>query len=285
MKRVAVTVGLIIAFLLFPMTYALGQTVILEEHFDSPTALDNWEDLSDTGDQYSVTNEGHLRSEWPLNTTGISFLVYQGEGFSLPDSFEINYNCRMLHTPGSSSGSDHGKVTFHFYDKYNRVSTSWRQNAYNDFPFWIYINGVKTEYGLVGANAYNFDETQWHTVKVVKDGTTVSAYLRPNGLTDFVWMYTETISTLSQFPGGTIGLLGSDGIFEFDDLVVTVPGPPPALRGCIELYGDPLEKGIEVTLQQQGKPNLTTVTDSNGCYRFNDAVVGEKIKLEFDNSN
>ena len=54
--------------------------------------------------------------------------------------------------------------------------------------------------------------------------------------------------------------------------------------GCIELYGDPLRE-VEVRLKQQGGPSLTTMTDSNGCYKFKDAVVGEKIKLEFDNSN
>jgi hypothetical protein len=40
-------------------------------------------------------------------------------------------------------------------------------------------------------------------------------------------MFTDTIPRLADISGGTIALLGSDGTFEFDDLVVTVLGPPP----------------------------------------------------------
>lgn len=58
--------------------------------------------------------------------------------------------------------------------------------------------------------------------------------------------------------------------------------PAPDLSGCIKLNGDPLEKGIEVTLKQQGGPNLTTMTNSEGCYEFENADVGKKIKLEVD---
>jgi len=57
--------------------------------------------------------------------------------------------------------------------------------------------------------------------------------------------------------------------------------PEPNDSGCINLNGQPLANK-EVTLKQQGGPNLTAMTDSKGFYEFEDATVGKKIKIEFE---
>jgi len=253
---------------------AMAQQVIFEEHFDSPDALLNWQDLSNTGNQYSVTAEGYLRSEWATTSSGMSFLMYTGGSIGLPDSFTITYKARLIQGASDfgSNRSDHAMVAFHVqvHPDLDSIYTSWRQNAYNDFPLWVIINNTRTAHGLIGLNAYNFDETQWHTVKVVKDGLTVSAYIIDN-VGNEVQMYTETLASLSGFAGGTVALYGDVGIVEFDDLVVTVPSPPPAISGCIKIYGEGRE-GLEVHLNQ--KPNLkdTTMTDSEGCFQFQDLL-------------
>jgi hypothetical protein len=275
MKRVPVTVGLIITFVLFPLTCVLGQTVIFEEDFDTLEAMDNWEDTSALGDQYSIemrNGNGVLVSNQSVYEN-IGYLVYRGpdgNGLSVPDSFEISCKTRM--EQAGTRGSDEIAVDFVFYDNANEVFFGWRQNQYNDFRLYLEINGVRTVYGLVGTDEVQFDETQWHTVRLVKDGLTVWAYL------DDTLMFTETIPRLADITGGTIALLGSDGIFEFDDLLITIPGPPPAISGCIELYGEPLAD-TRVFLNQIGVRRQITTTDEFGCFEFDEMVENRRFIL------
>ena len=71
-------------------------------------------------------------------------------------------------------------------------------------------------------------------------------------------------------------------LLDMNEQLVITASAPPDISGCIEIIGEPLV-GVEIMLKQQGGLNLTTVTDAEGCYEFQNADVGKKIKLEVEN--
>jgi hypothetical protein len=220
MKKLFVLATVAIVFLLIPGTITFGQDVIFQEDFDSSTVLDNWLDMSADGGQYTIdTANGVLVSTQPVHDD-IGWLAYIGIDLNFPDSFEITFRARKLQA--GPEGVDFIKVAFHFFDHLkgvpHRVFTGWRQASRNDFYLQVWWEGTRTR-ELVQSLGFDFDETQWHTVKVVKNGLRVSAFINDTEI------YTESIPEISPFlgTGGTIALQGGDGKFEFDDLVVTIP--------------------------------------------------------------
>jgi hypothetical protein len=241
---------------MFPVVFASGQTVILEEHFNSPDALINWDDQSVTGQQFSIQNGVLISSELYQNLGHLVYLGPNGTGLNLPDSFEIAIKARLTQT--GYQGSDAILILFHFIDNQNLVHTGWRQRILEDWHFRIYRSGSSVYETWQGP--LNFDETQWHTVRIVKNNTTVTAYL--NG----VLVFSDTVSELSNHHGGTIALTTGTGTYEFDDLVVTVPGPPPP--SDLEKRVEDLEAQVQTLINQnealqQRLDNLETLVENH----------------------
>jgi hypothetical protein len=204
-------------FLLVCLVSNAPAYVVFQEDFSS---LADWNDESGRN-KWSIEN-GVLVADW-FKPTAVpsdpSEIIYFG-GLDLPESFVLTVEARMVISGAALyGGSDYAGFLFNFHDRDNFFSTSWRQNEYNDFLISGIVSGVGLgHFGLIGANAYNFDETAWHTIKLVKDLMTASAFINDD------LMYTETVPLLN---GGTVGLTTSWGKFEFDNLLITSTEPVP----------------------------------------------------------
>lgn len=90
------------------------------------------------------------------------------------------------------------------------LGSGWRQNQDNDF----FLTGAGTTYNLGHIIfPFEFDESQWHMIKIVKIGTNFKLFIN-----DILGL-NETLPT--EINGGTIGLQLSQGVFEIDDLTVS----------------------------------------------------------------
>jgi hypothetical protein len=213
MKKLGVLASLVIVFPLISVSIASGQTVILNEHFDSSEALANWEDTSATGNQFSIQNGVLVSNELYENLGPLVYRGTHGYGLNLPDSFQITLRVRK--TDDGYTGSDEIHIFVPFLDAENKVHTGWRQRVIEDWHFRIFQSGVSVFER--GEGPLNFDEMQWHIVRVVKDNLKITTYINDN------LVYSETISELAYFQGlaGTIALNTSTGRFEFDYVTVT----------------------------------------------------------------
>lgn len=181
-------------------------------------------------------------------------------GIEIVDVFYNSTTLANSHADWAIPGGDYSGQGFGGQDRMNWDSNTVNFNAHFSYPVDSFR--VVIDYGDSFPESASFDiqlRTGQGTFQIYSTGIQV---------------------------GNTDGVVPGSGDFgEVASLTVPlIEGLPPAISGCIELYGDPLSE-IEVTLKQQGSPSLSTMTDSNGCYKFKDAVVGEKIKLEFDNPN
>jgi hypothetical protein len=72
------------------------------------------------------------------------------------------------------------------------------------------------------------------------------------------------------FPDGIVPGSGDFG----ETVSLTVPltaGPPPAISGCIQIYGEG-RQGLEVHLNQKPGFKDSAETDSNGCFQFQELL-------------
>ena len=76
-----------------------------------------------------------------------------------------------------------------------------------------------------------------------------------------------------------LGLGGWTGPTTIHSATVTLPQPPPAVRGCMDVHGQPLS-GVQVKLIQRGGKNQETLTDINGCYEFENVLPHKGFSIE-----
>lgn len=150
----------------------------------------------------------------------------------------------------------------------------------NDLVRLRYTEADPDDFVTILEVPYTFLEQTTYQVQINIIGNTIEASI------DGDFLFTHTFSGSEPiYESGLVGIgyksdEGPDGAF-FDNVLVTTDLEFPAVSGCIKLQGAPLID-VEVTLKQKGGPNLTTMTNSSGCYEFEDATVGKKIKLEVE---
>ncbi|MBU2499454.1 MAG: LamG domain-containing protein [Proteobacteria bacterium] len=83
----------------------------------------------------------------------------------------------------------------------------------------IYMGIAYGEYSPpVITASYNFDEKQWHEIKIVRDGGLYQFYINGSKILE------RNIPEIQDLSGGTILLQTSDGTFEVDDLLIRAIG-------------------------------------------------------------
>lgn len=176
--------------------------------------ISDWVDLSSTGNKFSADN-GVLKAVWDK----LDYAQIEYSGFSsISGSFEVSFKARVIQNSTFPSGDLVG-IRLGYYDHEHFV-THWAQNCFNHFTAGYNIGATDIgALGLYGVDAYNFNENEWHTVRVVREGLTISAFINNDKMYEIpVPFYTFD----------TLGLITSDGIVEIDDVLLSTPVPEPA---------------------------------------------------------
>jgi len=175
-------------------------------------------------------NNNFLDSCWKVNGSGLYFvengilrienrlendhLKFTYTNINLSKNYQITIKARLIKSgnKGWGTGSDHLTIRINNISQDEYLVTGWRQNEYNDIPLWIETKGSPTrEVGLVGVNAYDFDEYQWHLIRVVRKGNTFEAYINN---------YKCYVETVPAFTGESIVIFTSHGTYEVDFIEV-----------------------------------------------------------------
>jgi hypothetical protein len=131
-------------------------------------SLSCWQQTNGPDGEFSVNN-GALRSTLPVNGSHPWGELEYTCPISLSTAYEMSYEARLVvsgHTY-SGTGADHMLVS-HWVDSNSFAQFGWRQNEAEDFVWSSPGDDLFVSYG--------FDETQWHTVKLIRNGSHIEGY-------------------------------------------------------------------------------------------------------------
>ena len=152
-----------------------------------------------------------------------------------------------------------------------------------------------TSYSYAAYAAVNLVEGQLYHIAATYDLSVLRLYLNGEEIATKDLTMTNTTGDGDLYIGAhpyhgalyaTDGVIDEVRIYNYaltpEQIQADMQCPPvPHISGCIEVNGIPLVNK-ELILKQQGGPNLTTTTDMDGCYEFEEAVTGDKIKFEVE---
>lgn len=206
MNKSNITILIIFAVVISFISTSEAQQ-ILNESFDN---LDNWQTI--TGGTFQVSN-GVLDADITGNYGEIEY----ARDLNIGNAYIMTFDALLVNSDGNNNGSSDTALFEHWVDDNNYFQIGWRQNQSNDFFFAGMINGQGYPHQ---ASEYNFDETQWHTVKVIREGASFEGYI--NGSL----VFQKNISEYQSLAGGTVRLYASDGTFQFDNLTISIVPEP-----------------------------------------------------------
>lgn len=234
-----------------------GADVLFEHDFDSG----NLNDFTQIPNAASVTvgnwtmQDGVLQCDYDPSTGAGSYLRLDAIA-PAPESYAIEFDARMVVPQQAPSASSTG-VHMNFFDWNNHIGHDYRQGSgYNHLILVERINGQYQsgdapypEY--LHMVAFDPDETQWHHLKHVKDGTSFSFFF------DHQLIYTYELPI--AITDGYFVLRTSPGTNQIDDLLVMTlepPEPPPV----------PIDLDLTEFFIKKDKKTGTTTTAMFGLF-------------------
>lgn len=220
--------------------------ILLQDNFDDGV-LDGWTQIENfrgniVGDWSAqdidpgLNYDGAMQFAWPPQSDEFGYI--KADNLILPESYTLQFDARMVEY-NSGQGADHILWFLNFVDHGNFVEGNLRQNPNNDLLLSEKIGG---SYLFLYGIPFDTDESLWHQFCAVKDGSTVSFYF------DSVPMYEYDIPV--PISGGTLVLGASDGVYQFDNVLITTPQPIPEpstllLLGSASLFGAAWRKRLK----------------------------------------
>lgn len=196
--------------------------------------------------------DGVFRIQVPTNgNLGIAV-----DGLNLPDSYEITLRARLVESRSFLTSSDQllvfSNLTSFTDPNAFLLTTGWRQNESNDF----FLTGRAPDNLGHILKFYNFEESRWHSIRIVRKGTSLRTFINGDAGLDVTLGANRT--------GGTIGLQIAHGTYEIDDIVVrsTADDPVGGMSG-----GPAGTQVVALAIDPRTARVLYASTESKGVFK------------------